>query len=59
MRSEAKKRADLKYAKRHVKQISLKLNDNTDRDILDRLAQEDNVQGYIKALIRADIGGPR
>lgn len=33
----------------------MKLNTKTDADILARLAQEPNKQGYIKRLIRADI----
>lgn len=40
----------------HTTQIKLKLNNKTDADILARLAQEPNKQGYIKRLIRADIG---
>lgn len=39
----------------HTKVITLKLNIKTDADILARLAQEPNKQGYIKRLIRADI----
>ena len=39
----------------HTAQIKLKLNDSTDADILEWLAAQDNKQGYIKALIRADI----
>lgn len=35
--------------------IKLKLNNRTDADILTRLAQVGNRQGYIKQLIRADI----
>lgn len=43
----------------HTTQIKLKLNDSTDADILDWLARQDNKQGYIKALIRADMAGPK
>ena len=53
--SDAKKRANAKYDASHTKQIKLKLNIETDRDILDRLKQVDSKQGYIKRLIRADI----
>ena len=49
--SEAKKR----YDKQHTKQIALKLNKKTDADILARLGRVDNMQGYIKKLIREDI----
>lgn len=33
----------------------INLNKNTDPDILEHLEAMDNVQGYIKSLIRADI----
>lgn len=43
----------------NTRQIRLKLNLNTDKDILDRLAAQPKEtggkQGYIKRLIRADI----
>lgn len=47
-----------KYDQTHrdkFKNIFLKLNKETDADILEKLESTDNVQGYIKALIRADI----
>lgn len=44
-----------KYDATHTKQIVLKLNINTDADILQRLSEVPNKQGYIKELIRADI----
>lgn len=53
--SEARKRAVSKYDASHTKQIKLKLNLETDKDILERLDEMDNKQGYIKSLIRADI----
>lgn len=53
--SEAQKRANARYDKANTKQIALKLNKNTDADILAWLEAEQNVQGYIKSLIRADI----
>ena len=55
MSSEAQKRAVAKYDQTNTKQIKLKLNLKTDRDILSKLDQVDNIQGYIKDLIRADI----
>ncbi len=54
MISNAKKRANAKYDKNHTKGVYLKLNIVTDKDILDKLAKVENVQGYIKNLIRAD-----
>ena len=44
-----------KYAAKHTKQIALVLNITTDADILQRLDEVSNKQGYIKELIRADI----
>ena len=55
MVSEARKRANAKYDARHTKQIKLKLNLETDWDILERLNEVDNKQGYIKDLIREDL----
>ena len=56
MTTQAQKRATAKYDKTHTSQIVLKLNKGTDKDILDRLSEVPNKQGYIKDLIRADIG---
>lgn len=56
MVTDAKKRANEKYDKANTKQIKLKLNIRTDEDIIDRLDNVDNKQGYIKGLIREDIG---
>ena len=53
--SKAQLRAQAKYDKDNTVQIKLKLNKKTDADIIARLAEADNVQGYIKELIRADI----
>lgn len=53
--SEALKKAIRKYDKDHTKQILLKLNKGTDADILQKLDEVDNKQGYIKGLIRDDI----
>ena len=55
MTSEAQKRAVLKYDAANTKQIHLKLNLQTDSDILARLQEVDSIQGYIKRLIRDDI----
>lgn len=53
--TEAQRRAGAKYDKAHTKQIALKLNRETDADILAKLAEIGNVQGYIKQLIREDM----
>lgn len=55
MQSEAQKKAKAKYDRGNTKQIILKLNLKTDKDILDLLQSVGNKQGYIKDLIRKDI----
>lgn len=54
--NEVQKKAQAKYDAKATKQIKLKLNITSDKDILDKLDQMDNKQGYIKELIRKDIG---
>ena len=53
--SEAQKKAMAKYDNANTKQIKMKLNTTTDADILAKLEEVGNIQGYIKQLIRADI----
>lgn len=53
--TEAQKRAREKYEKANTVQLKMKLNRNTDADILAKLESVDNKQGYIKSLIRKDI----
>ena len=55
MVSEAQKKASMLYDMHNTKQIKLKLNLGTDSDIIHWLEQQDNKQGYIKMLIRADM----
>lgn len=55
MASESLKKAVAKYDSLNTKQIKLKLNLKTDRDIIEQLEKQGNKQGYIKQLIRADI----
>lgn len=47
--------ARTRYDKANTRGLYLKLNVKTDADILDHLQRIDNRQGYIKALIRADM----
>lgn len=44
-----------RYDAANTTQVKLKLNDKTDMDILKKLEEVENKQGYIKALIRADM----
>lgn len=53
--SEALNRARSKYDAANTIHFHLKLNKNTDTDILTKLAQVANKQGYIKELIRRDL----
>lgn len=55
MASEALKRAIAKYDAANTVQVKLKLNRVTDADILERLEEVGNRQGYIKRLIREDL----
>lgn len=55
MVSEAKKAAKARYDARTAKYISLKLNVNTDADLIDLLQRQENVQGFIKDLIRKEL----
>lgn len=55
MATEAQIRAQARYDKANTKQFHLKLNRNTDWDVIDKLNSVPSKQGYIKALIRADL----
>lgn len=55
MVTEARKRAQIKYNKAHTWQVTLRLNLRTEADIIKRLEEVGNKQGYIKRLIRADM----
>lgn len=55
MTTDAQKRASAKYDRKNTKQLMLKLNVNTDSDILNWLEDQPNKQGYIKDLIRTDM----
>ena len=58
MATEAQIRAQAKYDKSNTRQVVLKLNVNTDADILARLDDTSNKQGYIKNLVRSDMRNP-
>ena len=55
MTSEAQKRASARYDKAHTTGVYLKLNNETDADILQQFERVDNVQGYLKELVRRDM----
>ena len=49
--------ATQEYDKNNTTRINLKLNNKTDADIIGKLDKVENVQGYIKAIIRTEIEG--
>lgn len=53
--TQAQRKAIDKYDKANTKQICLKLNLNTDEDILNYLESMENKQGFIKELIRKEM----
>ncbi len=55
MVTKAQIKAQAKYDKENTKQVILKLNLNNDADILAKLKDEKNKQGYIKELVRRDM----
>lgn len=58
MTTEAQKRAQKKYDEANKdkwRMIHLKLNRETDAEIIEKLEQVPSIQGYIKELIRADL----
>lgn len=55
MVSEAKIKAQARYDKENTKSYVLKLNKKTDADILAKLEDVTNKQGYIKELVRKDM----
>jgi hypothetical protein len=53
--TEAQIKAQAKYDAKNTRQLHLKLNRRTDCDVLEKLDSVPSKQGYIKALIRADL----
>ena len=56
--SEARRRANAKYAKNNVRQVGLKFYP-AEADLYEWVKSQENVQGYVKALIRADMEARR
>lgn len=44
-----------RYDKTHCRNYGLKLNLETDKDIIEKLSSVPSMQGYIKQLIRQDL----
>ena len=56
-KEEKKETPQARYDRKMTKVITMKLNKGTDAEILAKLESVDNMQGYIKELIRNDIKG--
>lgn len=55
--SEAQIKANKKYDAKNTTRLMLKLNLKTDAEIIQKLNEVGNKQGYIKRLIQEDIRG--
>lgn len=55
MVSEKKAITNMRYDKKATKHYGIKLNLKTDADIIAELEKQENLQGYIKRVIRAEI----
>ena len=55
MASKAQTEAVKRYQDKTTRLMSIRLNLNTDADIIRRLEEVDSKQGYIKELIRKDM----
>ena len=55
MTTESAKAAKAKYDAKTARYYSLKLNQNTDADLIQHLEQQESIQGYLKRLIRNDM----
>lgn len=55
MTSEAQKAATAKYQAANMKKYTFKFNAKTEGDLIAHLESIENIQGYIKSLIRADM----
>lgn len=58
MQTEAQKRANARYRKNNVRQIGLSFYP-AEADLYEWAKSHDNVSGYLKALIRADMESAR
>ena len=55
MPSEAQKRATAKYQKEKMKQLSIRFSPN-EMELFEHIKSQPNVAGYIKRLVREDMG---
>lgn len=60
MTTEAKKKADNKYRKENVKQITMRFfPSEEDQAIYDWIKSKDNMNEYLKSLVLADMDGQK
>lgn len=57
MITEAQKRATIRYDQKNIKRVVLKLNKKTDTDIIEYLKDLENVNKFLKEIIREKIKG--
>ena len=57
--TDAKRKTNMDYDRKNTKLIGTKLNRNTDADILSHLEKQDNIQGYLKRLVREDMNSKK
>lgn len=55
MTTEAQKKASKKYSRNNTKRFAIELNLKNDFEIIKKLEEVPNKQGYIKELIRKDL----
>lgn len=53
--TEKQKKYDQDWKAKNTTRVTVRLNNNTDEDIIEYLSTLDNKQGYIKELIREDM----
>lgn len=53
--TDKQKRYDQDWKAKNTTRVTVRLNNNTDEDIIEYLSTLDNKQGYIKELIREDM----
>lgn len=56
MSTEAQKRASRRYNEASTVQLNIRLNRKTDADVIAQLGRQSSKAGYIKKLIREDMG---
>lgn len=55
MATEAQKKASKKYSRNNTKRFAIELNLKNDSEIIKKLEEVPNKQGYIKGLILEDL----